>query len=662
MNKTIAKHQEDMTESPDFNGFQRTQAGFQPDPNISIRSPFGRETYDFYRPNEAVPRIVTQDDYRRVMILCKCGYERVGVVRSVIDMMSEFAAAGLEIIHEDEGPNIFYKAWQKKVKLPDRGERFVSWVYKAGNIVSRRVIGKIKTTDLKSITNKDNAQIPIQYVFYDPSTIEIIGGYIAGLSTEKAYALRVPINLISNVNSPGLSREKTIEGLPQEIQDALKGNIKGSFALIPIPNDKLFVGHYKKDDSDIWGKSFIYSILSDIFYNDKLKLAKTSALDSFCNVIRIWKMGDHKEKLYPSPGQAAKLNNILQNNTGAMDIIWDSMLELDEHYPPIDKLVNFEEDINNILLGLGVPEALVGGSNSTTNLTGNYLGLKNLMTRIETGRRLLVEWLEGEIDIIQKEMGFRKRPVIRFSNQDLHDEVAYNTLLLGLLDRNVISDETVLERVSENPEIEKNRIATENKTKDNGELPEKASPFHNPTMKDQRKHEIKKMKLQNELTMESNTHNASLEKPKINQKAGRPHTSKDKVKRKSKSTGELFFQANKIYDYLDEYFTSKVMEDREVKDYRSLSGEDKTFISKSILALFPCIYEDEMNDEVIEQAFDNIADKDIKRVRETYSHLYEDELKSLANEKLTLEQRKSLAILSYIEIYSEGYDEYDQDI
>ena len=652
MNKIIAKHQENMIESDAFNGINRSHAGIQTDPNISIRSPFNKEVYDFYRPNEAVPKVVTQEDYRKVMVLCKAAYERVGIVRSVIDMISEFAADGIEIIHEDEGPDIFWKAWQKKIKLSDRCERLANWVCKSGNVVIRRVDGKVKTTELKSITNKTSANIPIQYVFYDPSTIEIIGGYIAGLSTNKAYALRIPTNLISNINSPGLSREQTIQGLPKEIRDSLIGNIKGSFALIPIPSDHLFVGHYKKDDSDIWGKSFVYSILSDIFYNDKLKLAKTSALDSFCNVIRIWKLGDHVNKLYPAIGQASKLNNILQNNSGAMDLIWDSMIQLEEHYPPIDKLVNFEEDINNILLGLGVPEVLVGGSNGTTNLTGNYLGLKNIITRIETCRRIIIEWLESEIDVIQEEMGFRKRPMIRFSTQDLHDEVAYNTLLLGLLDRNVISDQTVLERVNENPEVEKMRVSKENQDKNTGNIPEKASPFHNPTIKDQRKHEIDKMKLQNQLSIDSNTHNATLKKPKIKPNAGRPPTSKDKIKRKTKSINELFIEANKIYDYLIDYFTTEIMEQEKVSDYRTLAGDKKEFIYQATLMLMPIIDPDNLDDNSIEQALNNVKLPEFIEIKQSYFDIYTKGMKILANEKMSLQERKNLMTSSYVELYS----------
>src|ERR1044071_4644871 len=154
-NKTYAKYQEEMIKG---DGFGPAYAGSNPDPNISIRSPYGRDIYEYYRPNEIIPKADTQEEQRQVMCLCKSAYERVGVIRSTVDMMSEFVAEGLEILHEDAIPNTFWKAWCKKVKLRDRGERFANWLFKSGNAVIRRKEGTIKLKDL-GLSNQEKAKI-----------------------------------------------------------------------------------------------------------------------------------------------------------------------------------------------------------------------------------------------------------------------------------------------------------------------------------------------------------------------------------------------------------------------------------------------------------------------------------------------------------------------
>ena len=294
------------------------------EPGVSVRPPMNREVYENFRPGESIPAGNTQEEHRKIMRMCKSAYERVGLVRSVIDMMSEFTAEGVEIIHPDAGPNAFYQEWAKKVCLEERAERFASWYYKAGNTVVRRVEGKIpkdKVRNYKSVLKfggKGDVTIPVGYTFYDPSTIEVIGGGLAGLSAYKQYGLRVPLNIFDGVKTPkNAVEQKIFDNLPMEIKDAVKGNVYQKYSglvNIPIDNKKLYVAFYKKDDSDIWGKSFIYSILDDIFANDKLQLAKTSALDGWYNVIRLWKLGDHKEKISPDPKAGERLAAILQES------------------------------------------------------------------------------------------------------------------------------------------------------------------------------------------------------------------------------------------------------------------------------------------------------------------------------------------------------------
>ena len=541
------------------------QAGFYSDidPGVSVRPGYGRENYEALRPNERIPNPVTQQDYRNIMVMCRMAYEKVGVIRSTVDMMSEFGAEGIEIIHPDAGPNKFYQSWSKRVNLKDRAERFLSWFYKSGNTVVRRKFGKVEGSLASPRTNFEPGRIPLEYVFYDPSTVDAIGGDLAGLSSDKIYALRVPIgNLMASSNPKNPLEKEVFDGLPQEIKDAIQGRTStAGVALIRIPNDKVYICHYKKDDSEIWGKSFIYSILEDVFYNNKLKLAKTSALDGWYNVIRLWKVGDHTQtpRIFPSAQEMARLSSVLQQNTGggAADILWHSAIDLQEFYPPIEKLQNFEENIDAILLGLGVPKGLVGGE-AAGGVTLNYIGLKNLLKRLEAGRRALTHWLEKEVDIIQEAMGFRTRPFIKFSIADLYDEKTYYDILIQLVDRGVLSDETMLDRIKEITPIERKKIKKEIEMRDEEKLYPKASPFFSPESQNQRDHEVKTIKMQGEIEKEkiaikpkTNSNNVSKNKGVSVKKAGRPSGTRDSTKRvrrpnRPAKASSYLIQANKI--------------------------------------------------------------------------------------------------------------------
>lgn len=147
--------------------------------------------------------------------------------------------------------------------------------------------------------------------------------------------------------------------------------------------DSLYVSHYKKKDSDIWAKSFIYSILHDVIYNEKLRIAKISALDSFYNSVRLWRLGDHKEEILPDVGSINKLANILENHSGGtMDIIWDSMIDYEQYFPPVEKLQNFEENYESMLIGLGIHKSLIGGDESPSAAASAFIGLRNVLKEL----------------------------------------------------------------------------------------------------------------------------------------------------------------------------------------------------------------------------------------------------------------------------------------
>ena len=67
------------------------------EPNRSVRTGFLREDYDNFRPGESVSNY-----QKRIMKMCMQAYDRVGIVRNVIDLMSDFAAQGLTIIHPNK--------------------------------------------------------------------------------------------------------------------------------------------------------------------------------------------------------------------------------------------------------------------------------------------------------------------------------------------------------------------------------------------------------------------------------------------------------------------------------------------------------------------------------------------------------------------------------
>src|SRR4051812_30916247 len=97
-----------------FDKFENIQRVTASSNNVTQRSGF--HTGDYYR---ARPQDATPSKFNDVIQLCRMAYLRVGIVRNVIDLMTDFACGDVRLIHPDKNVEAFLKVWMNKVKLQD---------------------------------------------------------------------------------------------------------------------------------------------------------------------------------------------------------------------------------------------------------------------------------------------------------------------------------------------------------------------------------------------------------------------------------------------------------------------------------------------------------------------------------------------------------------
>lgn len=534
------------------------------DKNADGRPGITRYDYDAFRPEEAVPTQIKQIIRRADEI-----YQRVGLVKNVIDLMGDFACQGIRIVHPNKRVERFYKAWFKKINGKDRSERFVNNIYRTGNVVINRQTAKIntkiidkmyKSTGSIDILDPDSEdielskkEIPWRYTFIDPVYVDVMAGSLASFVGQKNYGVLLPAHLRKMILSPRNDAEVNIVSqLPDDIKQA--ASTRKPYILNP---EKTLVFHYKKDDWQIWAYPMIYAIMDDITVLEKLKLADICALDGAVSNIRIFKLGSLEHKIAPTKAATAKLAQILGNNVGGgtMDLVWGPDIELLESKTNVHEFLGegkYTPHLNSVYAGLGIPPTLTGtyGAAGTTN---NFISLKTLTQRLQYGRDVLVSFWDKEIELVQKAMGFKFPAKIEFDKMDLSNEDAEKALLIQLADRNLISDEMLQIRFGVDPAMEKTRINRETRDRDADRMAQKAGPFFDANFENN----LKKIALQLGIATPSQV-GLELEKKKGGEKnllemkmetavpkistalpgtpgEGRPRTSKDSQKRKTKT-------------------------------------------------------------------------------------------------------------------------------
>ena len=585
--------------------------------NVSIRDEFTLDDYELYRPSDRLPK----SDKAKIKAAMDVYY--VGIIRNVIDLMGDFTVQGIDLAHPKRKVQAWFKNWWKLVHGKERSERLANYLARISNVVVKRETGKLTVKQNHSfmktnagpsdpvkteeVYDLEKREIPVRYIFLNPMNLEVIGDELATFvdSSNLKFGINLPQSLCSKINYPSNEQERQIVAqLPKDIVNAVRSGQKK----IPLDNTKIKVSYYKKDDWSLWAVPLTCSVLPQIKTLEKMQLADRAALDGAISQIRLWTIGSLDHKIVPNDAAINKLANVLVNSVGGgiVDLIWGPDLQLKETTTTLHNFLGetkYVPVLNAIYAGLGIPPLFTGAS-AQGSFTNNFLAIKTFIEKLQYIRDRVIEFWEAEIALVQKAMGFEEPAYLVFDRMTLNDEASILTLITGLVDRNIISEEYAQEMVGAIPEIETFRIKREERERNSGKKTKKAGPFHTSDPNQ----EYKKMFIQHGtvtpsqvgLELDANRdgeispaeQNAKTQmelakvkaasKPKVKgiSGQGRPKNKKDKIKRKQKEVKprrsvSSFMQANawaeEAQTAVSNYFTPIYLKSLSKKNLRQLT-------------------------------------------------------------------------------------------
>lgn len=435
---------------------------------------FGHEAYkiNFDGSTERGSTSVTNTNLIKDRVgACREMYENVGIIGNIIDIMVDFALEGVTFVHESKPIENFYRNWQNKVHLRKILENVLKCIFRDANvpILTRRgTISKEEVSRYRKAFAQDSifvsetpqeALIPYEYEILDFLRFDKDGGDLLNMTR---YTYRIATSDIKMLKQPRTQSEKSrVETLRNSMTQEEWDYLLKTNKMILDPS-RVNVLYYKKDDFKKWANPLLWRVVGDVKFKSLLRDMDISVVESVTNALVVIKLGNTPEGFPPRKEEFSKMVSMLKNPTKSKTIVWNDLIEIIDSYPPVEKILGkekYEQVDDDIRSGLGISEILVNGEGG--NYANSYLSVKTLMERLEGARETLLEWLESESVKIAKAMKFRKPATVRMRHMSLLNAEAERQFMLELYDHHLLSAQTLLSNVGENPEVEMKRMKEE---------------------------------------------------------------------------------------------------------------------------------------------------------------------------------------------------------
>jgi hypothetical protein len=431
-------------------------------------------------------------------------YREIGIVRNVIDLMTDFTSEGLNVHHPVAAQERFYRAWMNKVAMEEVAKQTLRGLYKWANVGIFRFWGKIKPKTRKEMMAKARelfAQgkdkeavkaffredttfkkgfIPVRYSCLPPFKVRIFGSLLFNTRDYYyAFAENDRQKLVKPDKLANPYEKKLIKNLPDSLKERI--NRDGQ---IQLPHDNFTMVHFKRDCSRVWADPLVLPILNDLRFKLVLRRMDISVAESIINPITIFKLGDTPNGFAPTKERFQNLASLLKTPSTAKNLVWDDLISVEQHIVDAKEVFaseKYKEVDLDILNGLGVSTVLINGGISNGGKAGGggnaFLSVRGLLERLEDGRQEFMKFLNAELNMVRLAMGWKKMPKITWDQMSLRDEAAEKRIAIELRDRKIISNETLLDFLGMDNEIEMARKVREEKQTEKFGVPQSVGPF-----------------------------------------------------------------------------------------------------------------------------------------------------------------------------------------
>tara|TARA_Y100000004_G_scaffold197265_1_gene270760 strand:+ start:81 stop:2051 length:1971 start_codon:yes stop_codon:yes gene_type:complete len=379
---------------------------------------------------------------RESVELCQKAYANISIFRNAIDVMSEFANSEIQLKGGNSKSRDFIYKWFERINLWKVRDQYFREYYKSGNIFMYRVDGKFTKDDFSRMSKVyggiDQGKIPIKYIFLNP--YDIMAQRSTTFNQGQYFKVLSEYDLERLANPKSDYDQQVFDGLPQEIKKSLTENSYPRDGVkIPLPPENIIHSFYKKQDYEPFAIPFGFPVLDDINYKIELKKIDQAICRTIENVILLITMGAEPEKGGINPRNLEAMQKLFQNESVGRVLVSDYTTKADFVIPDLRKVVGPDKyQIVNQDIREGLQNIIVGDERYSNTQVKAEIFLERLK---ESRNAFLNDFLQEQIKMVCKSMGFKQYPTAHFEEIDIKDEVQLQRVATRLIELGILTPE-----------------------------------------------------------------------------------------------------------------------------------------------------------------------------------------------------------------------------
>ena len=391
---------------------------------------------------------------RDTIELCQKAYANVAIFRNAIDIMAELSNSSIKLIGGNKKVRDFIYKWFEQINLSNLKSQYFREYYRSGNVFLFRVDGKFKTEDYLKMSRVyagvgiKPGTIPLKYILLNPYDITADNATTFKADGQQAIYTKILSQYdIDRLTDPQSEYDKEIlNALPADIRKKIKqGNYNDDGIKVFLDPSRLIYSFYKKQDYEPFAIPFGYPVLDDINWKLELKKIDQAVSRTIENVILLITMGAPPDKGGVNPQNLKAMQTLFQNESVGRVLVSDHTTKADFILPDIEKIIGPDKyKIVNEDIKEGLQNIIVGDD----KYSNTQIKAKIFLERLRESREaFLAGFLQPQIKLVCKNLGFRHYPIAQFEEVSLKDEAQLQRVVTRLIELGILTPEQGIEAI-----------------------------------------------------------------------------------------------------------------------------------------------------------------------------------------------------------------------